>query len=255
MDVGASFQFLVDALVREWRVIAPDWRGFGQSSRTQSDCYWFPDYYADLDRILDHFSPSAPVDLVGHSMGGNIACIYAGVRPERIRRLVNLEGFGMAPTRSEDAPRRYARWLDEIKAGAELRDYDDFHALALRLRKNNPRLSAERAAFLARHWGEETAAGRVRLLSDPAHKIVGAHLYQYAEARACWRAIRAPVLWVSGTDSASPSYMKLGASDLDARKACFGDLRERVVDDAGHMLHHDQPEVLARLLEEFLLEA
>src|SRR5256885_13949939 len=85
MDVSASFQFLVDALRRDWRVIAPDWRGFGLSEWAKSDSYWFPDYFADLDRLLEHFQADSPTTLVGHSMGGNVAAMYAGIRPERVR--------------------------------------------------------------------------------------------------------------------------------------------------------------------------
>ena len=255
MDVGASFQFLVDAFKHEWRVIAPDWRGFGETARTLSDSYWFPDYYADLERILAHFSPTEPVNLVGHSMGGNVACIYAGVRPERIRKLINLEGFGMTPTQPVEAPKRIARWLDELASGSSLRDYPDFAALAARLRKINPRLSEPRAAFLARHWGGTNAAGRVELRGDPAHKIVNPLLYQIDEAQACWRRITAPVLWVTGSETQSVSFVKLTTGDLEARKACFGNLTEALITDAGHMLHHDQPEALAAVLEAFLLAA
>ena len=81
MDVSASFQFFVDALPDDWQVIAFDWRGYGETSWSGEDSYWFPDYYADLEALLARFSPAAPVNLVGHSMGGNVACIYAGARP------------------------------------------------------------------------------------------------------------------------------------------------------------------------------
>src|SRR5688572_7079884 len=115
-DVAASYQFVVDALAQDHYVIAPDWRGYGLTEAPGADNYWFPDYLADLDFLLDHYSPDAPVHLVGHSLGGNIAMLYAGSRPARIRRLVNLEGFGMGATRPAQAPRRYAKWMDELKA-------------------------------------------------------------------------------------------------------------------------------------------
>ena len=101
MDVGASFQFVVDALKSDRPVIAPDWRGFGLTSSRGADNFWFPDYLADLDGLLDHYLQGRPADIVGHSMGGNISMFYAGSRPERVRRLVNLEGFGM-PARKPD---------------------------------------------------------------------------------------------------------------------------------------------------------
>src|SRR5258706_374098 len=164
MDVSASFQFLVDALRRDWRVIAPDWRGFGLSEWAKSDGYWFPDYFADLDRLLEHFQPDSPATLVGHSMGGNVAAMYAGIRPERVAKLVNLEGLGLTGTRAE----------------------------------------------------------------------------------------KAPVRWVVGAESKAVEFLKLSPQDLAARKACFQRLTERVVPEAGHMLHHDQPERLAAMIEEFL---
>ncbi|MCL6485124.1 MAG: alpha/beta fold hydrolase, partial [Janthinobacterium lividum] len=159
MDVAASFQFVVDELAGDWHVIAPDWRGFGLSDYTQSDTYWFPDYLADLDAMLLHYSPEAPVKLLGHSMGANVAGLYAGVRPERISRFINLEGFGMMATGPEQAPGRYAKWLDELREPPAMRGYPSQKAVAERLQKTNPRLSDERAAFLAEHWSAQNEAG------------------------------------------------------------------------------------------------
>jgi len=252
MDVSASFQFLVDALRGDWEVLAPDWRGYGLTEWGRSDCYWFPDYLADLDALLEHLQPGAPVDLVGHSLGGNVACLYAGVRPARIRRLVNLEGFGMSVTRPEQAPSRYARWLDELRGAKGFRPYASFAALADRLQKDNPRLTRERAEFLARHWGRETPEGRVELRGDPAHKIVYPVLYRYEEARACWREVTASVLWVDARESKSLARVGLDEAQYAERRAAFRSLRYATLDGAGHMLHHDQPEALASLIEEFL---
>ena len=65
-DVSASWQFVVDALEHDWHVLAPDWRGHGLSGRSRADSYWFPDYVADLDALLERFTPEAPARLVGH---------------------------------------------------------------------------------------------------------------------------------------------------------------------------------------------
>ena len=253
MDFSASFQFLVDALRHAWHVIAPDWRGYGLSDRSGSDTYWFPDYFADLEQILAHFQPAEPVQLVGHSMGGNVAALYAGIRPERVARLVNMEGFGLNDARPEDAPQRYARWLDQLEKGARLRDYGSFDELADRLRSNNARLTPERSLFLARHWGMATAEGRVALRADPAHKLVNPVLYRLEEAKACWRRIAAPVLWIEGENSQNANDLRMSATDRDSRKAAFSDLVERIIPDSGHMMHHDQPERAAALIEDFLL--
>ncbi|MBI3371122.1 MAG: alpha/beta hydrolase [Betaproteobacteria bacterium] len=254
MDFSASFQFLVDALGSGWEVFAPDWRGYGLSEWGRSDCYWFPDYIADLDALLQRIQPEAPVDLVGHSLGGNVAALYAGVRPERIAGLVNLEGFGMARTHPDQAPKRYGLWLDELREPPQLKSYADFSALADRMQKTNPRLPRERAEFLAQHWGRRTDDGRVVLRGDPAHKIINPVLYHYAEARACWQSINAPVLWVDAAESDIQKRMKLAAEDYADRRNAHRNLRYVTVEGAGHMLHHDQPERVAQLIEEFLRE-
>lgn len=253
MDVSASFQFMVDALKRDWDVYAPDWRGYGLTEWSKSDCYWFPDYIADLEFLLESIDAENPINLVGHSLGGNVAALYAGTRPERVAKLVNLEGFGLQATSPEQAPKRYARWLAELRDRPRLRPYARFEELADRLRTNNPRLTRERADYLARHWGREGADGSVWLRADPAHKIVNATLYRYEEARACWREVRAPVLWVEGADWDTLKRRGPDAAQLLERRAAFANLRYVTLPACGHMLHHDQPERLAEVIEEFLL--
>jgi pimeloyl-ACP methyl ester carboxylesterase len=103
-DAGSTFQFVVDELKDDWFVIAPDWRGFGET-RLEAESYWFPDYLADLDALLEIYSPDAPVRLMGHSMGANVASLYAGVMPERVAVVVNIEGFGLLDSKPEDGSR------------------------------------------------------------------------------------------------------------------------------------------------------
>ena len=254
MDVAASFQFVVDALAQDRYVIAPDWRGFGLTQGPPTDCYWFPDYLADLDALLDALVPGQAIDLVGHSMGGNVAMIYAGVRPERVRRLVNLEGFGLPQTEAEQAPARYAKWLDELKTPMELRSYESLEAVAERLRKNNPLLRPQFAAWLAPQWARQGPDGRWVILGDPAHKRTNPVLYRKEEVLACWKRIAAPTLWVEGdrTDISQWWGDRYPRADFEARLAVVPHLRREVLSPAGHMLHHDQPEALARLLDDFL---
>jgi pimeloyl-ACP methyl ester carboxylesterase len=250
-NVSASFQFLVDCFRHEWHVIAPDWRGFGLSEWAR-DGYWFPDYYADLDALLNLYQPDAPVYLVGHSMGGNVACTYAGVRPQRVARLVSLEGFGAKRTSAGDAPARYARWLDQLAAPPAFRPYPSFDAVAERMRKNNPRLTAARAQYLATHWAQQTPIGTVELRSDPKHKLVNPVLSRIDELQACWRRITAPTLWVRGDASNAPGWGGDDAIRFAERKAAFADLREITLAGCGHMLHHDQPQAVAESIEAFL---
>lgn len=251
MDCSASFQFLVDALAHPWRVIAPDWRGFGQSEWLNKP-YWFPDYLADLERLLEHYSPDAPVRLVGHSMGGNIVGLYAGVRPSRVAKLAILEGFGLHPTTPSQAPARYAQWLEQDKAGATLRDYADLGEFAARLMRDNPRLTKVKAYFLAKNFSCPRPDGRVGYAADPWHRVTNPVLYRFEEAQACWAAATAPVLWVVARDSHLYKEFAARAEEYAARLASFRDVREAVLEDCGHMLHHDQAARVAALLEAFL---
>lgn len=256
MDVSASFQFVVDNFSRDWHVIAPDWRGFGLTESVHGDCYWFADYLGDLDALLHHYCPGHAVNLIGHSMGGNVAGIYAGVRPHRVAKLINLEGFGLAATQPAMAPGRYAKWLDELREPPTMRSYETIDGVVERLMKTNPRLALERAQFLAAHWAAPNAHGQWEILGDPAHKITSATLYRVDEVMACWEKISAPVLWVEASES--DLWRWTGGRDkvraeLDQRRAAIADVKTAVINDAGHMVHHDQPELLARLIEDFLV--
>jgi pimeloyl-ACP methyl ester carboxylesterase len=213
---------------------------------------------ADLDALLDQVVGDRPVDLVGHSMGGNVAMIYSGVRPQRIRRLVNLEGFGMPETRPSQAPGRYAQWLDEIKALRKgenaLKSYSSPDGVARRLMKTNPRLPQDKADWLARQWAAPNAQGEWEILGDAAHKVVSAQLFRVDETLELYRRISAPVLSVTASDDSLSMWWK-GRFTLEQyheRMRAVPDLRNAVVNDAGHMMHHDQPAELARLIEEFL---
>lgn len=275
MDASASFQFLIDELLAtssvsdsssaaekahtaqtpktNWQIIAPDWRGFGLSENNHSDTYYFPDYFADLELIMDHYlvgGHAAPVHLVGHSMGGNIVAAYAGIRPQRIQTLINIEGFGLPPSKPTDAPEHYAGWFDRIKKGHRLKSYADFSELAKRLSLQNKSLSADQAAFLAQHWGAEAADGKVYLNADPAHKNRNPVLYREAEMQACWQSITAPTLTVIGEDS---EYNKWVATEtVQSRMTLFPNNQIKTIKNAGHMLHFDQPQKLAATINAFI---
>jgi len=248
----------VDAFASDRFVIAPDWRGYGLTELPHTDNYWFPDYLADLDFLLDHYAPTTPVDLVGHSMGGNIAMLYAGARAERVRALVNLEGFGMPASLPAQAPGRYAKWMAQLKAyhrgELDLKSYDSLDGVARRLMKTNRRLTQDKADWLAQYWASQDAQGRWRILGDPAHKIINASLFRVDEVLEIYRSIRAPVLAVEASDDSLGQWWqgRFTLAEYHERLKAVSDLRMGRIEDAGHMLHHDQPGQLAKLIEEFL---
>ena len=250
LDSGETFQFMVDAMQRDRPLVALDWRGFGRSEWPQQG-YWFPDYLGDLDAVLDRLSPSAPACLVGHSMGGNIACSYAGIRPQRVRCVVNLEGFGLPRTAPEQAPARMRKWLDQLKGTTERKDYASFEELAGIIRFRYPRFSVAQAAFVAAAWGKLDAGGRVLLAGDPRHHWVNPILYKREDAEACWRELRAPLLMLVG--EASDHLAKLGADGTTAAfRAIFPHIEIARIAGAGHMLHIERPDLVAPLVEAFL---
>src|SRR5690606_24993277 len=211
--------------------------------------YWFPDYLADLEVLLDRFAGGKPARIVGHSMGGNVAWLYAGTRPERVARVVSLDAFGLDETKPDEAAGRYARWLDQWRTPPAFSDYASLEDVAARVQKLAPRLDPGRAAFVAAEWSRRRPDGRFELRHDPGHKRVNPVLYRREEARACWRRIAAPCLLVLARES--PFFRKYeeegGREDC---RSCIPALREAVV-DAGHMLHLEQPGAVAELLDEF----
>ncbi len=253
-DVSASWQFTVEAFEKDWHIIAPDWRGYGLSGWAGQDTYWFPDFVADLHALLDHFEPDEPATIVAHSMGTSIVGIYAGAVPARIAKLAIVEGFSALPPGAEEAPRRYAKWLRQISRGEQQRPYADFADFAERMMAENPHLTAERAQFLVQHWGEEEAGGTVVRRADPAHKVVRPTPNRHDELVACWREITAPVLFIEGADSRLVADAKRNPEAYQERLAAFQNLVDvERIEDAGHNIHHDQPEVLAKVIEKFLL--
>lgn len=258
MDVGASYQFLVDALHElegpgRW-IVAPDWRGFGRSDAPAADSYWFPDYLGDLDVLLRALGIEGAVDLAGHSMGGNVVMSYAGVRPARVRRLVNLEGFGMPRTEPRHAPKRLAQWLDALAEPQSLKTYADLDEVAARLRKTNPRLPADKAQWLAPHWSRRGDDGRLHILGDPAHKRPNPVLYRVDEILETWKLIAAPTLWVEAADSQPETWWghRYSRAEFHERLAVVPHVEKHLLADCGHMLHHDQPQAVAALLAAFL---
>jgi pimeloyl-ACP methyl ester carboxylesterase len=144
--------------------------------------------------------------------------------------------------------------LDELKTPQTLRSYASVAEVAERLMKNNPRLTPDKAAWLAPHWARQEADGRWHILGHPAHKRANPVLYHVEEVLASWRLITAPVLWAEGdlTDVEKWWGKRFPRSEFDTRLAAVSNLQRALLSPCGHMLHHDQPQALAGHLTRFL---
>jgi pimeloyl-ACP methyl ester carboxylesterase len=247
-DCGDTWQFLVDCLPETWSLVAPDWRGFGGTEWVAGG-YWFPDYLADLEALLDQLVPNRPARVISHSMGANVATLYSGIRPQRLQWLVSLEGIGLRSRSPDEAPAHYARWLDEIKEPLVEGCYPSVQALADMLMRRNPRLTADRAEFVARAWTRDDAEG-VRLAFDPRHRFVNPVLYRREEAEACWARVQCPMLFIAGESSGHQERRLEDFSD-EFLKRVFRDVQIVGLPGLGHMMHHEDPAAVARPIIEF----
>lgn len=250
-DCSDTFQFLIDAMPRRWQFVALDWRGFGGSD-WQDGPYWLADYLADLDALLQQLTPNEPVRLIGHSLGGNMASLYAGIRPERIRWLISLEGFGLPRTPSDLAPQRYRDWLDQLRSGPRQSKHDSASTLAAALLRRNPRLTEPIANYVANAWMRASPTdGRVALHFDPWHRLINPVLYRREEAEACWRNVTAPVLIALGTESEYRQRLEEDG-DLERFIQCFRHAEVADFEGLGHMLHHEAPMAMAQRLADWM---
>lgn len=245
-DSGATFAAVAASLHEDFFLIAPDLRGYGESPPTAGG-YWFPDYLRDLDACLDALSGTRPVTLVGHSMGGNVCGLYAGIRPARIASLVLLEGFGLPPTSPDEAPDRYRRWLDQTRQPPALRDFVDEAALMRHLQRLAPTADEAVLRQVLPRWAKRLPDGAWRLRMDPAHKGVHAVMYRREEAAACWRATTAPVTLVAGSVSDYLDRFR-GFDPLADCAQYYPACTRHVLAGAGHMLHWEQPQAVAALI-------
>ena len=255
LDSAVTFQFVVDALQEEWHVVAPDLRGHGGSHRTY-ESYFFLQLVADLDAILERYSPGRPVRLVGHSWGANVSCVFAGVRPQRVSHLVNLEGLAPIPGFRNGTPAEIIdNWLTTLRMGPQNRCYANQEELAARLRTANPRLSADRARFLAQEFSQARAEGGLEFAVDP-YQHAGTPWFGHQDVvDSVWPKIDAPVLLVTGSESFAIKAFDDQPGLLQQRLGLVRNLKHVNLLGAGHNVHHDMPERISELIEHFLIHA
>lgn len=255
LDNGASFAPLVEALnqrlAEPHRFIAPDWRGHGATAWAADGDYWFPQYLADLDALLTTTVAKQPVTLIGHSMGGQVASLFAGTRPDRVTRLIALDSLNVPDSDPSKAPGRYQRWLDAQAQPPTPRVYDSTADIGRRIGHRYPELSHDQRDFLAQHWSELVDDGpRCRMRVDPWHRVAFPYGFRATEVMAIWRHVAAPVLCVDGGQS--PAARFTPESIMAERRACFASLQRVVIEHCGHMLHLQAPTAVANAIGDFL---
>lgn len=254
MDTGAGFETLAAAIEARapgrYRCIAPDWRGHGNTTATH-DSTWFPLYLLDLERLLDAVvGTERPVTLVAHSMGGQVASLYAGTRPERVSHLITLDSLNVPDSDPAKVPDRYRRWLDAHATPPTDKTYDDLESAITRIAKRYPELGDAQVRRLAEQWTVTDDSGRCRMRVDPWHRVPLPYAFRAAEAMALWAEVTAPVLCIDGGDSTARHFCD--AAEMARRRACFADLEHVVIDGCGHMLHVQNPDAVAAQICRFL---
>jgi len=248
LDIAWSWRATVEAgLAGRFHLVAPDFRGHGDSDRVGAGgYYYFADYLADVHALVKQVGRTR-VSIVGHSMGGSVASYYAGSFPSRLHRLALLEGLG-PPAQSPPGPERVVAWLNgwERVRATPPRSYASVDEAAARLREHDRLLDATLARELAEHGTFEGADGRRRFKHDPLHATTGPYGYQLDSAQRFWRAITCPVLLVDGAES---EYRLMDVAD---RVNCFMQVHHEILPGAGHMMQRHQPAPLATLLADFL---
>lgn len=236
-------------LAGRFHVVAPDLRGHGDSAWIgRGGYYHFVDYLADVDEVARLFGRGR-LSLVGHSMGGSIASYFAGVFPERIHRLVLLEGLG-PPENDTAVPQRVRAWLDSWRRVRERdgKSHAGLDEAAARLRAHDPLLGDELARDLALHGTRPAPDGGLRFKHDPLHLTLGPMPFRVDYAAEFWTRVTCPVLWVEGEKSA----FRHAGDEAERRLRLLPGAERAVLPGAGHMMQRHQPAALAELLVAFL---
>jgi pimeloyl-ACP methyl ester carboxylesterase len=186
-------------------------------------------------------------------MGANIASIYAGTRPARVRQVSMLDFLGLNRSSAADAPLHMSKWLSNLNGNHQLRAYESQAALAKRLRQSNPRLSEQRAAFLAQHVSRRRSDGLFEMACDPWHKVPSPNLYKIEDVMNFWRNISCPVQMQIADNGFVVERFGNDSIEYRERTGCFADLSIVHINNSSHNLQHDQPEQVAKALENFLL--
>jgi pimeloyl-ACP methyl ester carboxylesterase len=247
-DHARSWDFVAREFCNDFRVVAPDLRGHGDSQWAPGAMYSVPEYVLDLSALIDIIGRH-PVHIIGHSLGGAVAQLYAGSYPERVRKLVSIEGFGPPPEKLVPRPahERLRRWIEDMRV-YETRSahrYESLESAVSRMREANPYLSAEIARRLTLFGSNWNPDGSLTWKFDNFVRAFSPYAFNMEDAQEIWRQIRCPVLLVRGLDSWVPD------PTADGRVHAFSKHRLVSVPAAGHWVHHDQPGIFVETTRQF----
>jgi pimeloyl-ACP methyl ester carboxylesterase len=251
-DHCRSWDWVAGRLCGAYRVIAPDLRGHGDSAWSPDGDYSIFSYVQDLAELVETLQ-LAPLRIVAHSLGGNIALRFSGLYPASVSRLVAIEGLGPSPRlwaerEAVPAPQRLRRWLElrhSLGAAQKLR-YASFDAALARMQAANAHLTAEQSRHLTTHGLRHNADGSYSWKFDDYVRRMPPIDLSPAEIAQLWSAITCPTLLCYGANSWASNPA------TDGRAAYFGNARVSLYQDAGHWLHHDQFELFMQELSAFL---
>jgi pimeloyl-ACP methyl ester carboxylesterase len=250
MDAAATWDFVATSLAtRGLRVLAPDLRGFGDSPRAPSGSYYyFTDYVHDVADLVAALVPAdSPLFLVGHSMGGSVATLYAGAFVERASRLAVIEGAGPPDNPHDVAPERMRYWIQEVRAtrARPERSFPSIEDAFRRLAANHPRVPEAVLRTRLEALARTLPDGRVAWKADPLHNTRGPVPFFAESWMAFARRVTCPVLFVSG------GPLGWHPTDEEERVRSFRTLERVEIEDAGHMMHWTHPARLSALLLKF----
>ncbi len=251
-DHCRNWDWTAAALRDRWHVIAPDLRGHGDSQWSQDGSYTMAGYIYDLAQLV-HQQRLAPVTIVAHSLGGNIALRYAGLYPEAVGRLVAIEGLGPSPRWLRERAtttivERMEEWVREQRglAGRMPRRYATIEDAFRRMQEENPHLSAEQARHLTAHGVSQNEDGTYSWKFDNYVRAWFPYDMRGKDIQLLWSRIACPTLLMYGKES------RAGDPTEDGRARHFQHAQVAGIDGAGHWLHHDRLDEFLRIVNAFL---
>ena len=254
LDHARSWDWVARSLRDRFHVYAMDLRGHGNSAWAPGAMYSIAEYVLDLATLIDLLHP--PVSLIGHSLGGILTLIYAGLYPDRVRKVIAIEGLGLPAGHRvyKPAPERMRAWMDCVRQleQREPRCYPNLEAAIARMQEANPHLSDEVARHLTLHGTNWNADGSLSWKFDKYVRCIPPHGHDLEDLRAVYAEITCPVLLVWGRESWMPDPETLDPA-IDARAAAIRKRRVWKVDGAGHWVHHDRLNLFLEEANRFLL--